>query len=52
MACKTATACWVQPGAPSNTTDMPRLTRGEFGWSVGGMATVEVIQNERLILKD
>ena len=29
--------------------DMGRLTRGEFCWPVGGMATIEVIQHERLI---
>ena len=29
--------------------DMPRLTRGEFGWSGVSLATLEVIQNERLI---
>ena len=28
---------------------MPRRTRGEFGWSEGGMATTEVIKSERLI---
>ena len=27
--------------------DMPRLTRGEFDWSGGGLTT-EVIQNEKL----
>ena len=28
--------------------DMPGLTKGEFGWSGVGLATLEVIQNGRL----
>ena len=28
---------------------MPGLTKGEFGWSRGNMATLQLIQNERLI---
>ena len=28
-----------------------RLARGEFGWPTGGMGTLKIIQNQRLILR-
>ena len=30
--------------------DIPRLTRSEFDWSEGAMATIQVIQNEKCAL--
>ena len=42
--------CWLGVARHAKShPDMPRLTRGESGCSVHGMATLEVIWNERLL---
>ena len=50
IACKTTNAGWVWPCMPSRAqAGMHRLIKGEFDWSGDGLATLEVIQNEKLI---
>ena len=49
IAAKTAAVVWI----PKNTQpcpDLPRLIKGEFVWSVGGMVTFKVIRNNILNL--
>ena len=40
---------WVWPDVSSHVQTGQNLSGSNFGWSVGGMVTLKIIQSERLI---